>query len=95
MNRISDEIRRQRRQAPTGTDVVDDGVDVRRMVRYREALKNLSERDRALIERRLEGHATDEEIAAHFAFPTLAAAGAALRRAIRRLAELLTKKKRD
>ena len=62
-----------------------------RTVRYGEALQQLGERDRALIESRLEDHATYEEIATRFSLPTAGAARMSVSRAMRRLADRLAK----
>jgi DNA-directed RNA polymerase specialized sigma24 family protein len=63
--------------------------------RYRDALERLSERDRALIERRIEKGDAYDDIARRFPFPSVAAARVAVVRAVKRLAELLAKVKKD
>ena len=94
-NRIRDEVRRQRRDIASDAGGVDDAVESDLMVRYREELEHLNEHDRALIESRLEDRATYEEIATRFSFQTAAAARLAVSRALRTLAELLAKRKRE
>ena len=69
-------------------DIVEDQL---RTVRYGEALQQLGERDRSLIESRLEDHATYEEIATRFSLPTADAARMSVTRAMRRLADRLAK----
>ncbi len=59
--------------------------------RYRDALQQLSERDRALIESRLEKLDSYDDIASRFSLPTASAARVAVARAMRRLADLLAK----
>jgi len=62
---------------------------------YGERLKHLSERDRALVESRLQDHASYDEIALRFSLRTAAAARMAVTRALMRLAKLLERKKRN
>jgi serine/threonine protein kinase len=92
LNRIRDEIRRQRR---SGEEAADDVLDMTTLDRYRDALERLSERDRALIERRIEKGDAYDDIARRFPFPSVAAARVAVVRAVKRLAELLAKVKKD
>jgi RNA polymerase sigma factor (sigma-70 family) len=92
-NRIRASVRRQPFTSVSDVDREDDGVDSEMMVRYREVLKQLNERDRALIESRLEEHETYDQIATRFSFPTLAAARIAVTRALRRLADSLIRKR--
>jgi serine/threonine protein kinase len=92
LNRIRDEIRRQRR---SGEESPDEVLDMTTLGRYRDALERLSERDRALIERRIEKGDAYDDIARRFPFPSVAAARVAVVRAVKRLAELLAKVKKD
>jgi RNA polymerase sigma factor (sigma-70 family) len=94
-NRIRDEIRRQGRDITSDAGGVDEDVESDVVVWYREGLEQLNERDRALIESRLDDHATYEEIATRFSFQTAAAARIAVSRAVRKLADLIVKKKRE
>ena len=95
MNRIKDRMRAQERRerGPSDVDPGESslGVDT---AHYGEALQQLNGRDRALIESRLEEHATYEEIATRFSLQSAAAARVAVMRAIRKLADLLAKKMR-
>jgi serine/threonine protein kinase len=92
LNRIRDEIRRPRR---SGEEAPDDVLDMTTLGRYRDALERLSERDRTLIERRIENGDAYDDIARRFPFPSVAAARVAVVRAVKRLAQLLGKVKRD
>ncbi len=95
-NRIREAIRRQKRREITSElDRVDEDVDYEMMVDYGDALGDLSERDRALVKSRLDDMETYDEIATRFSFPTMAAARMAVTRALRRLAELLWRKRSE
>lgn len=89
--RIRDEVRRQQRRAellnvePPDDDGDDASADDR-------LFDELSDRDRALIESRIEHALSYEDIAALFQFPTPAAARAAVRRAMIRLAQLIERR---
>jgi RNA polymerase sigma factor (sigma-70 family) len=92
-NRIRDEVRRRRRLTQTDPGVERDRSDM--SVRYREALKHSKERERTLIESRLQDRHTYDEIATRFLFPSADAARMAVTRALRRLADWISRKKRD
>ena len=95
MNRIRDAARRRRSEFGSDVDGMDAVLDVEGMTRYRDALGALGERDRALIESRLDDQDTYDEIATRFSFPTMAAARMAVTRALKRLADLMGRKKSE
>jgi serine/threonine protein kinase len=93
--RIRDVMRKRRLELLSRAEDVDDGIDFETTVQYRSALGDLSERERALIESRLDSQDSYDEIASRFSFPTVAAARMAVTRALKRLAELMAKKLRE
>ena len=95
INRIREETRRIRRiRREVGDEPQSPLEDSLSSVDYRKALKQLNERDRALIQSRLEDGADYSAIAERFLFRTAAVARMAVSRALKRLAGRLTKKKR-
>ena len=100
INRIRDEVRRVARQpAPVElsdepvsemTSPLEDAIQKEAYERYREALNDLSARDREMILARVEAQWSVQEIAKHFRLRTPDAARMAVSRALRRLAERLT-----
>jgi RNA polymerase sigma-70 factor (ECF subfamily) len=99
-NRIRDELRRADRHPVPGeldeelagvmTSPLDAAIGAEAMARYAAGLAQLSELDRELVIAKVECDFCYEEIAAIFEKPTAAAAGMAVRRALRKLAEAMT-----
>ena len=101
INRIRDEVRRVSRRPPAdelpGDLVSDDtspleaAVQTEAYQRYRNALTELSARDRALIVARIEAQWSAAEIAQRFGLPSSDAARMAVGRALRRLTNRLSR----
>jgi RNA polymerase sigma-70 factor, ECF subfamily len=99
INRIRDEMRRVvRRPVPTELDdrlkstektPEDKAISVQTYDRYKAALKRLRPKDRELVVARIEAQWTLEEIEEQFGFPTRAATGMALTRAMKSLKILM------
>jgi RNA polymerase sigma-70 factor, ECF subfamily len=104
INRIRDEVRRVSRQpAPVElseepasdlTSPLEGAIKTEAYERYREALQDLSTRDREMIVARVEAQWSVQEIAQKFGMRTSDAARMAVSRALRRLAARLTPKAR-
>jgi RNA polymerase sigma-70 factor (ECF subfamily) len=104
INRIRDEVRRVSRQpAPVElseepasdlTSPLEGAIKTEAYERYRDALQDLSTRDREMIVARVEAQWTVQEIAQKFGMRTTDAARMAVSRALRRLADRLTPKAR-
>jgi RNA polymerase sigma-70 factor (ECF subfamily) len=104
INRIRDEVRRISRQpAPVElsdepasdlTSPLEGAIKTEAYERYRDALQDLSTRDREMIVARVEAQWTVQEIAQKFGMRTTDAARMAVSRALRRLADRLTPKAR-
>jgi RNA polymerase sigma-70 factor, ECF subfamily len=104
INRIRDEVRRVSRQpAPVElseepasdlTSPLEGAIKTEAYERYREALQDLSTRDREMIVARVEAQWSVQEIAQKFGMRTSDAARMAVSRALRRLAARLTPKTR-
>jgi RNA polymerase sigma-70 factor (ECF subfamily) len=100
MNRIRDEIRSSRRRGAevdvedvdltVPASLFDHLVDREREVRYREGLSKLRPEDREAIVARLELGYTYEQVAIATGRPTPEAARLAIRRALLRLAEVMS-----
>ena len=99
INRIRDEVRRVSRQ-PAPVELVDEppsdltsplegAIQTEAYDRYRDALKDLSARDREMIVARVEAQWSVQEIAQRFGMRTSDAARMAVSRALRRLAQRL------
>jgi len=99
INRIRDEVRRVSRQ-PAPVELVDEppsdltsplegAIQTEAYDRYRDALKDLSARDRGMIVARVEAQWSVQEIAVRFGMRTTDAARMAVSRALRRLAQRL------
>ena len=104
INRIRDEVRRVSRQ-PAPVEWVDEpasdltsplegAIKSEAYERYRDALSELSTRDREMIVARVEAQWSVQEIAQKFGMRTSDAARMAVSRALRRLADRLTPKAR-
>lgn len=100
INRIRDEVRKIGRQ-PAPSELPDDlpseltspleaAVQTEAYERYREALTQLSQRDREMIVARIEAQWSLAEIAQRFGIRTTDAARMAVTRALRRLTSRLT-----
>jgi RNA polymerase sigma factor (sigma-70 family) len=90
MNRIRDEVRRQSRARLTGEPDEERNefpIGPEMKERYEAALEQLSERDRELIQARLEQGLSYEQVALLVGLPSVEAARIAVMRAIKRLAE--------
>lgn len=104
INRIRDEVRRVSRQpAPVEmteepasdlTSPLEGAIKSEAYERYRDALNELSTRDREMIVARVEAQWSVQEIAQKFGMRTSDAARMAVSRALRRLADRLTPKAR-
>jgi RNA polymerase sigma-70 factor, ECF subfamily len=104
INRIRDEVRRiSRNPAPVElveepvsdlTSPLEGAIQTEAYERYRDALTELSARDREMIVARVEAQWSVQEIAQKFGMRTSDAARMAVSRALRRLAERLTLKAR-
>jgi RNA polymerase sigma-70 factor (ECF subfamily) len=104
INRIRDEVRRVSRQpAPVElseepasdlTSPLEGAIKTEAYERYRDALHDLSTRDREMIVARVEAQWSVQEIAQKFGMRTSDAARMAVSRALRRLAARLTPKAR-
>jgi RNA polymerase sigma-70 factor, ECF subfamily len=104
INRIRDEVRRVSRQpAPVElseepasdlTTPLEGAIKSEAYERYRDALNELSVRDREMIVARVEAQWSVQEIAQKFGMRTSDAARMAVSRALRRLADRLTPKAR-
>jgi RNA polymerase sigma-70 factor, ECF subfamily len=102
INRIRDEVRRVVRQpAPVElseepasdlTSPLEGAIKTEAYERYRDALNELSSRDREMIVARVEAQWSVQEIAQKFGMRTTDAARMAVSRALRRLADRLTPK---
>jgi RNA polymerase sigma-70 factor (ECF subfamily) len=100
MNRIRDEIRSSRRRGAevdvedvdltVPASLFDHLVDREREARYREGLSKLRPEDREAIVARLELGYTYEQVAIATGRPTPEAARLAIRRALLRLAEVMS-----
>ncbi len=99
INRIRDEVRRVSRQ-PAPVELVDEpvsnltsplegAIQAEAYERYRDALNDLSTRDREVIVARVEAQWSVQEIAQRFGMRTSDAARMAVSRALRRLAARL------
>jgi len=96
INRICDEIRRIGRQPPPlelpadhpsdSTSPLEDAIQQEEYEHYRDAVAQLSPRDRALIVARIEMQWSLAEIAHRYGLPTVDAARMAVNRAVKRLA---------
>jgi RNA polymerase sigma-70 factor (ECF subfamily) len=96
INRICDEVRRIGRQPPPlelpsdhpsdKTSPLEDAIQSEEYEHYREAMAQLSPRDRALIVARIEMQWSLAEIAHRYGLPTVDAARMAVNRAVKRLA---------
>jgi serine/threonine protein kinase len=86
-NRIRTERRGQQRRG-FGDEVDPMADDIQ------EAIKQLNERDRSLIESRLDNLDDYDDIARRFSFPSVAAARMAVARAMKRLADVLARIKK-
>jgi RNA polymerase sigma-70 factor, ECF subfamily len=104
INRIRDEVRRVSRQ-PTPVELSEDpasdltsplegAIKTEAYERYRDALNELSPRDREMIVARVEAQWSVQEIAQKFGMRTSDAARMAVSRALRRLADRLKPKAR-
>jgi RNA polymerase sigma-70 factor (ECF subfamily) len=101
INRIRDEVRRvTRHPAPTelaeeppsdNTSPLEGAIQTEAYERYRAALASLEARDREMIVARVEAQWTAQEIAQKFGMRTSDAARMAVGRALRRLAERLSR----
>jgi len=99
INRIRDEVRRVTRRPPAAelpedlatdlTSPLEVAVQAEAYERYREALTELSPKDRELIVARLEAQWSVAEIAERFRLKTADAARMAVGRAVRKLTERL------
>lgn len=95
VNRICDEVRRIGRQPPPlelpadhpsdGTSPLEEAIRQQQYDHYREAVAQLSPRDRALIVARIEMQWGLAEIALRYGLPTVDAARMAVNRAVKRL----------
>jgi RNA polymerase sigma-70 factor, ECF subfamily len=104
INRIRDEVRRVSRQpAPVElseeppsdlTSPLEGAIKTEAYERYRDALTELSPRDREMIVARVEAQWSVQQIAEKFGMRTTDAARMAVSRALRRLADRLTPKAR-
>jgi RNA polymerase sigma-70 factor (ECF subfamily) len=102
INRIRDEVRRVSRQpmpvelseepASDLTSPLEGAIKTEAYERYREALGELSTRDREMVVARVEAQWSVQEIAQKFGMRTSDAARMAVSRALRRLAGRLTPK---
>ena len=102
INRIRDEVRRVGRQpAPVElteeppsnrTSPLEGAIKGEAYERYRQALDDLSERDRELVVARVEAQWSLEEIAKRFAMPSNDAARMAVGRALRKLTEVIARR---
>ena len=99
INRIRDEVRRVSRH-PAPVELVDEppsdltsplegAIQTEAYDRYRDALNDLSSRDREMIVARVEAQWSVQEIAQRFGMRTSDAARMAVSRALRRLAQRL------
>jgi RNA polymerase sigma factor (sigma-70 family) len=105
INRIRDEVRRVSRQPmpvelaeepPSDlTSPLEGAIQTEAYERYRDALTELSTRDREMVVARVEAQWTVQEIAQRFGMRTSDAARMAVSRALRRLAERLTPKSKS
>jgi RNA polymerase sigma factor (sigma-70 family) len=99
INRIRDEVRRIGRQPPplelaedhpsNDTSPLETAIEAEAYDRYRQALSDLSPKDRELIVARIELQWSIPEIAQHFNMRTVDATRMAVMRAVRRLARHL------
>ncbi|PWT79580.1 MAG: hypothetical protein C5B57_13725 [Blastocatellia bacterium] len=99
INRIRDEVRRIGRQPPplelaedhpsSETSPLETAIQAEAYDRYRQALSDLSAKDRELIVARIELQWSISEIAQHFNMRTVDATRMAVMRAVRRLARHL------
>jgi RNA polymerase sigma-70 factor, ECF subfamily len=104
INRIRDEVRRVSRQpAPVElseepasdlTSPLEGAIRTEAYEKYRDALKDLSTRDREMIVARVEAQWSVQEIAQRFGMRTSDAARMAVSRALRRLADRLRPRNR-
>jgi RNA polymerase sigma-70 factor, ECF subfamily len=105
INRIRDEVRRVSRQpmpvelseepASDLTSPLEGAIKTEAYERYRNALTELSTRDREMVVARVEAQWSVQEIAQRFGMRTSDAARMAVSRALRRLADRLTPKTRS
>jgi RNA polymerase sigma factor (sigma-70 family) len=105
INRIRDEVRRiGRKPAPVElveepasdlTSPLEGAIKTEAYERYRNALNELSARDREMIVARVEAQWSVQQIAQKFGMRTSDAARMAVSRALRRLADRLTPSKRS
>jgi RNA polymerase sigma-70 factor, ECF subfamily len=105
INRIRDEVRRVSRQPmpvelseepPSDlTSPLEGAIKAEAYERYRDALTELSTRDREMVVARVEAQWSVQEIAQRFGMRTSDAARMAVSRALRRLANHLTPKTRS
>ena len=97
VNRIRDEVRRVNRRpemtelteecCSDSTSPVEVAIREEAYEHYRRALRSLTPKDRELVIARVEAQWSHAEIAERFGLPTVAAAGMAVGRALRRLTE--------